>query len=357
MRLRPTLWIALAAATSRGASWACADESFRIVPEHAVLETGGRTVAALPASARRGAPGTVEITPDRHRLRASDAATGTERWVATMPVGRRWRDLGTTATTAYGAWLQPDVAELVVPPRDDDRLRWVADGAGTVRRLALADGTWRPAWTVEGPVRQVIVCDRDVVVVSDPEPGRVGFTCFAADADTARWRRSLRSAVPAAGTPAYYSALPTGAVPEETSSVAVAAAGDVLVTCAGASQEIVALDRVDGSVRWQVDRLWELERYREPPNQFGWGFLRPTSDAARRDLARRCRIVAGPFVVGEGATPRLFFGVTRDRVEGTGAPVAESVTYELEGPYVVSISRLPQPVRRDGSRPLDGGVL
>ncbi len=234
---------------------------------------------------------------------------------------------------------------------------WVADGEDRVRRLSLAGGTWRPAWTVEGRVRAVVPMGDDVVVVSDPELGRVVFTCFAAKADTPRWTRSIRSPLPPGMRPGYFESLPTGAVPWWSTSEAVAAADDVFVTCAGAAQEIVALDRVDGSVRWQLDRLWELDRRRDEPNLLGWGFARPTTDAARRELARRSRIVVGPIVVGEGQGQRVFFGVTRDRITDTGAPIPESVTYELAGAEVLSIVRLPRALRSEGSGAVGHGVV
>ncbi len=357
MRRRGALLIALMLVGRAGGARAEQQDAFSVALSRVTLEVDGRTIAALPADTRLGEPGTVDLVTDRNRVFARDAATGEQRWVAEMPFGRRWVEVARDAKTAYGLFTQADVAALAEPATKSTGVNWVADGPDRVRRLSLAKGTWRPALSVEGRVRTVVVAGSDVVVVSDPEPGRVTFTCFAADGDAPRWSRSIRSPVPLGMQPGYFSQLPTGAVPEETTGAGVVAAGDVFVTCAGASQEIVALDRVDGSVRWQLDRLWEFDRYQERPNLFGWGFMRPPTDEARRDLARRCRIVAGPIVVGDGPGQRLFFGVTRDRLESTGSPVAESITYELSGGELVSITRLPTPVRREGSRALGAGVL
>ncbi len=80
----------------------------------------GRSIAALPPGTRVGPPGTMELTPDRNRLRARDTATGKEAWVAALPVGRRWVGLASDAKTAYGLLQQADVSDLTRPPSGSD---------------------------------------------------------------------------------------------------------------------------------------------------------------------------------------------------------------------------------------------
>jgi len=314
MRRRGALLIALMLVGRAGGARAEQQDGFSVALSRATLEVDGRTIAALPPSARVGRPGALELTPDRNRLRARDTASGEERWVAALPVGRRWVGLALGEMTAYGHFTQADPYDLTRPSVGQTRVRWVTDGPDRVRRLSLADGTWRPAWTVEGNVRAAIPLGGDMVVVSDPEPGRVAFACFAADADAPRWTRSFRLAgSPSADAESFGDAL-ARVLAARTTSPVVAAANDVFITCVGSSREIVALDRVDGSVRWQLDRLWELDRYRDDSSRSGWGFTRPTTDAARREFARRSRIVVGPIVVGSGPGQRIFFGVTRERI-------------------------------------------
>lgn len=357
MRRRGALLITLLCVLAARVVRAEEPASFAIATARATLEVDGRSVAALPPGTRVGPPGTLEWTPDRNRLRARDTATGKDAWVAVLPVGRRWFGLASDAKTAYGLLQQADVWELTLPPTGRTTVDWVADGEDRVRRLSLANGTWLPAWSVEGRVRVVVPMGDDVVVVSDPELGRVVFTCFAATADAPRWTRSIRSPLPPGTGPEYLGSLPSGDRPWWGTPEPVAAADDVVVTCAGAAQEIVALDRVDGSIRWQLDRLWELDVFQRSEKLPDPCFARPTTDASRADLARRCRIVAGPIVLGEGEGQRVFFGVTRDRVEGTEVEVAESVTYEVRGASVVSIAQLPRPLVRTGAAAVGGGVL
>jgi hypothetical protein len=68
---------------------------------------------------------------------------------------------------------------------------------------------------------------------------------FCRQADT-QWTRSIRSPLPPGTDPEYLRSLPPGERPWWSTSEPVAAANDVVVTCAGAAREIVALDRVDG---------------------------------------------------------------------------------------------------------------
>jgi hypothetical protein len=87
----------------------------------------------------------------------------------------------------------------------------------------------------------------------------------------------------------------------------------------------------------------------------GWDFARPTTDAARQELARAAEFRRSDRRRGGGQ--RVFFGVTRDRITDTGALIPESVTYELAGRGPVDRSaRASSAVRGLGGRRARRGV-
>jgi hypothetical protein len=224
--------------------------------------------------------------------------------------------------------------------------------------LTLADGKWlEPLEVPGGGIRSVVFDERDLVVISDPAPGTYRVTSFELPKTSPRWTKAFRSASRRREAPAYIANLAALSRESTATTRELVLAGDEIVLCAGESQELLALDRASGETRWEIDRIWEFERYHQMPNLFGWYVRRATRRDARTAFAARCRVVAGPFVVTAGAERRVFVAVARDREEGTGAPVAEGVTYEIEDGSVTSATRLPQPVLTWGSAVFGDGVL
>lgn len=353
-----------------GAGTVTAGEPFAVVREEVHLERGDRVIGQLgPARGHEAgqADGGVDLVVERNRVRGRDPATGTDRWTFTMSPGRRLEVVARTRTTAYARWWKRGFAAGAgVPdaggaPRDgapDPEPVWVVDASDLLRRLDLDAGRWiEPLWVPGGRVRSVAIDEAGVVVVSDPSPGVCRITSFVGASATPAWVKALRSAPRTRAPPDYVAHLAVLDDGSGDTARAVELAATELIVCAGGSQELLALDRSSGEILWQIDRIWEFERHHERPNLFGWSVRRATTRADRDDLARRCRVVGGPFVAGAGEQRRVFVAVTRNRVEGTGAPVPESVTYEIEGGSVTSVTRLPQPVLARGSGVVGDGVL
>ena len=329
---------------------AVAGGTFALKPSEARIEIGGRAVAATSVRAVETGTlsvGSLRIVADRNRVRAVDATTGAERWIASLPPGRRVEILAATERVAYARWWTgggPHIGILDSPDR--------------LRRLSLGDGTWLEPWTVEGGrIRSVAVEGSMLLVVSDPGEGTWRATAFEEGRPGHVWSRTFRSP-PRPGRPlehmADFARTPrfAGAVSSD-----VVVAGPLVVLCAGHSQEIVAVDRVSGEIEWQVDRIWEFERHLgDVPNSL-WDISRAKGREERAALARDCRIVAGPFVVPHDGGYRLFVAVDRDRAEQTEAPVSEGLTYEIVDGDVHSVTRLPRAVLGSGSVATAGGVL
>ncbi len=363
-RILPTVGLLLFAAD------AVAGDPFVVARDRVHLERGDRVVEPVPVIRGRGDPTlepAIDLVVERNRVRGRDPATGGVRWDLLLPPGRRVEILGRTRAAAYARWWKRGLGEEeggpapMRVPRDDAPEAepvWLVDGPESLRRLDLEAGRWlEPLGVPGGKVRAVAIDDAGVVVVSDPSPGVYRITSFEGGKTTPAWSRALPSAPRPRPFPDYVANLAVLDDGTGDTARAVELTGTELVVCASAGQELLALDRASGEILWQIDRIWEYERYRERPNLFGWYVRRATPRAARPDLARRCRIAAGPFVAGVGAERRVFVAVTRNREEGTGAPIPESVTYEIEGGEVSSVTRLPQPVLAQGSRVVGDGVL
>ncbi len=359
-RLAPSLaiyWICL------GAAPAAADEPFAVVRDQVRIERGDRVVApvAVGSDADVSPPdGGVRVDVERNRLRGRDPATGAERWSSSLPAGRRLETLARSPTTLFARWWKRGLVdgEAAAPAENEDPAAWVVDEPTLLRRLSLADGRWlEPLEVSGGHVRSVVIDERGVVVISDPTAGAYRVTSFEPGKTTPLWSKIFHSAPRRRAELDYVANLAALSHDSTDTTREIVPAGDQLVLCAGESQELLTLDRASGETLWEIDRVWEFERYHEKPNLFGWYVRRATPKDARADLARRSRIVAGPFVVLTGTERRVFVAVARDREEGTGDPVPEGVAYELEGGDVVSVTRLPQPVLTRGSGVFGDGVL
>jgi hypothetical protein len=290
--------------------------------------------------------------------------------------------------------------------------------SGEVRRFDLRARQWLPplrpaneapaglAVKYRSEVVEAVLADaRRVVVLSylveeGAGPGRedrtVGYrlTAFPAGETTPAWTKAYASAGDRRASPGWLWAATKPDFAAAALRHLTRLGPDTLLVCAGAKEDLLALDWLTGQERWKQGRVWEYERSFIGPSvwehrlgRFGkdareWEDPRPEAPdqakpqapakpsrrerlaAARQEFDQRVEaaIVAGPEVVALGGEGRPHFSVFVAVAKGPNTPwsgyLAECVVYELdELGEVTGTTTLPRLVEGRLAYPAGGGLV
>lgn len=380
------------AAAALAAALSCAGpalaEGGDFVPklDAARLEIGGRAraparlvVPALPG--RTFAAGDLRVQVEGSRIVAVREDTGKEAVV--VPTGEE-----------SGAFLLGAGADGIVyvhlfatEMRDGQR---VVEAPARVRRLSLETGKWLEPLLIPDarpgedaihvlPAAEGLTIVLSAVEKTDPDLHErqlalyrvTAFRTGPAGIAEKLWSRAIESAgdVPSPGV-----GLLGGGGPRYAAAglEMLSLAGDDVIVCAGPSQDILALARKTGEVRWRLARIWEFERGFIGPSvwqhfiaRFGRDdFLfgaeeeqeKKVDPEKRKALAASCRIVAGPVAVPFEKEHRLLVAVAKAR--GLTGYVDDCVVYEVSARgEPVAILDLPRMVIGGRDLTLPDGVV
>ena len=216
--------------------------------------------------------------------------------------------------------------------------RYRVDDTGEVHRLSVKDGTWLPTLrlgfdAITKKRRQILslVATSDWFFVLDVVTGESDLhelqikssriSCFPVGDTKPKWQKTYKSAggVPSVSVGILFQGDPLYVKPRLKMLSVV---GETLIVCAGAVEDILALDLSTGEEKWRLRAVWEYQRgfigpsvWRHFISRFGVDDLPDEKEIVdeeykeeirqtkkymaemREHLSASCRIVGGPVAI------------------------------------------------------------
>ena len=316
------------------------------------------------------------LSVDKGEVVATRRADGSQAWRVAAPEGRLLQGLATAGEVFY---LQQWEAY-----REGQRDRYRPDGPEALRRLSLRDGSWlkplkaakEAAGKIPEVVHGILPVEAGLAVLSalikdsgdfhetQIESYRVAL--YKGNETSAAWHREIKSAgeVPSPGV-ALLS--PGGPRYARADVNPISVAGDKLIVCAGAAEDIVSFELASGEEKWRLEAVWEFERGFIGPSvwqhfieRFGEDDFRgdrKVDPEKRKSYRGKCRIVGGPLVVRHGDGQRLFAAVSKATGE-MGGYLSSCFVYEIaDDGKPVAITPMPRMIIGSEHRLLPDGIL
>jgi len=307
-----------------------------VVPDlnSATLETEGVTIRplrVLPVGRAGTLVDDLVVSIQDDRITAIRTTDGSEKWTTRFKGGQYLQLLAAKGEMLFlQGW-----DKLSKKGREEYHIA----APGEIQRVSTKDGTWLKPLVIGTPLlggkrlqTVAVVTSTNHVFVLDVERGDSDMhevqinsyrvSCFTGGSTRPLWQKKYKSAgsVPSVGVGILFQGDPMYA---KSQLKMLSPVGDILIVCAGAVEDVIALDMSSGEEKWRLPAVWEFQR----------GFIGPSVwqhfvarcgvqehdldekgivdedyrkevrrtnkrvEQEKSDLAQSCRIVGGPAAV------------------------------------------------------------